>query len=474
MKTKTPVLLWLRKDLRLADHPALRAAADSGRPVIPVYIHSPEEEGAWAPGGASRWWLHHSLTAFHGALQKKNSRLIVRRGKALPVLRALCKESGAGAVYWTRRYEPQIMERDQIVKETLRGDKIEAESFNGSLLFEPWTVKNLQGSPYKVYTAFWNKVLTLELPRDLLPAPATIAAPAQWPESLPLAQLRLLPEIPWDKGFYNSWQPGEKGAQKALRGFSESAVLAYGMERDRPDHCGTSRLSPHLHFGEISSLQAWKAFPKNTKTQGYLRQIMWREFAYYLLYHFPETPLSPLRAEFSRFHWEKNPALLRAWQKGKTGYPIVDAGMRELWQTGWMHNRVRMIAASFLVKDLLLAWQEGAAWFWDTLADADLANNTMGWQWVAGCGADAAPFFRIFNPVLQGKKFDPDGNYVRRWVPELAALPAAWIHEPWQAPREILRTAGVSLGKNYPLPVIDHAQARMRALLRLDKIKQPS
>lgn len=474
MSDMRPVIVWFRKDLRLSDNPALSAAVKSGRPLLAVYIDSSEEEGEWAPGGASRWWLHHSLTALHGALEKKNSRLIIRRGKALPVLRALCEESGAGAVYWTRCYEPRIIERDKIVKETLRREKIEAESFNSSLLFDPWTVKNLQGSPYKVYTAFWNKVLTVELPRDLLPAPEKIVSPARQPESLPLARLRLLPEIPWDKEFYDSWQPGESGARKALRSFSESAVLAYGIERDRPDHCGTSRLSPHLHFGEISPLQVWKAFPKNTKTQGYLRQIIWREFAYYLLYHFPETPLSPLRAEFSRFHWEKSPALLCAWQKGKTGYPIVDAGMRELWQTGWMHNRVRMIAASFLVKDLLLSWQKGAAWFWDTLLDADLANNTMGWQWVAGCGADAAPFFRIFNPVTQGKKFDPEGDYVRRWVPELAKMPARWIHEPWRAPREILQQAAVCLGKDYPLPVADHAQARTRALLRFDKIKRPS
>ena len=360
------------------------------------------------------------------------------------------------------------------MRESLRANGLEAESFNAALLHEPWTIQNQSGKPFQVFTPFWRHCLTKPDPAEPLPAPKQLAPPAHWPESLAPAELQLEPRLKWAEGFHAVWQPGEAGAAKALKHFLAGAFDNYSDQRNRPDAAGTSRLSPYLHFGEISPRQVWHGLKAMASQRGlavahwrgsqFLTEVGWREFAHHLLYHFPHTPTEPLRVDFKQFPWRKNAAWLKAWQRGCTGFPIVDAGMRELWATGWMHNRVRMIVASFLVKDLLIDWQEGARWFWDTLVDADLSQNTLGWQWTAGCGADAAPYFRVFNPTTQGEKFDPNGAYVRRWCPELANLPANWIHQPDKAPATVLRAAGLELGRNYPYNIVSHAIAREEAL----------
>jgi deoxyribodipyrimidine photo-lyase len=421
------------------------------------------------------------LVALDTRLRKIGSRLVIRRGPALEVLRTLARETDAGAVLWSRRYEPVVRDRDGTLERALRAEGLQTESFNGALLHEPWTIRNQGGKPFQVFTAFWRHCLAKPDPDVPLPAPKRMTAPARFPKSLALAELELEPRVKWAEGFRAVWQPGEAGAAMALKQFLAHTFDDYSEQRNRPDVVGTSRLSPHLHFGEISPRQIWHDLKKVAAERGlpqvqwrgsqFLAELGWREFAHHLLYHFPHTPTQPLRKEFKRFPWRKDAAWLKAWQKGRTGYPIVDAGMRELWATGWMHNRVRMIAASFLVKDLLISWQEGARWFWDTLVDADLAQNTLGWQWVAGCGADAAPYFRIFNPVTQGGRFDPNGNYVRRWCPELARLPAEWMHQPHQAPMDVLSTAKVELGRDYPNPIVNHTIAREVALDAYERIK---
>lgn len=462
-------LVWHRLDLRLADNPALERAAARGGAVIPVFLWAPEEEAPWAPGAASRWWLHHSLAELAAALARRGSRLIVRRGPTAEALLALAAETGARAVFWNRRYEPAIRDRDREVERRLRAGGLAAESLPGNVLFEPGTVLNRGGKAFQVFTAFWRACLAMPEPGPPLPAPAALGAPRRWPRSMRLSELGLLPEIDRAGGMRETWRPGESGAADEMEAFLRGRVTRYPKDRDRPGQRGTSRLSPHLHFGEISARQVWDAVRNAAgaaapAAEAYLRQLVWREFSQHLLFHNPALPREPLRPEFRAFPWRLDEGMLRAWTRGKTGYPLVDAGMRELWRTGWMHNRARMVAASFLVKHLLIPWQEGAAWFWDTLVDADLANNTMGWQWSAGCGADAAPYFRVFNPALQGAKFDPRGDYVRRWVPELASVPDAWIHQPWKAPPPLLAGAGVRLGRDYPRPVVDHAAARHRAL----------
>ncbi len=468
-------IVWFRQDLRLEDNPALAEAVKTGGAVIPVFIWAPEEEGAWPPGAASRWWLHQSLESLAADLNKRGSRLIILKGRSLRVLEGLVKESGAEAVFWNRRYEPAVIKRDAEIKTCFKEKGVRAESFNSALLYEPWQVQTGSKTPYQVYTAFWNATQAKPSPDAPAAAPSRISAPARWPGSLPLEKLGLEPKIKWAGGMRAAWNPGSGGAQKELKRFISEAAASYEDGRNIPSIAGTSRLSPHLHFGEISIRRVWKEIgsARAGKSGGiYLKELVWREFAHHLLFHFPGTPEKPLKKYFEKFTWKKNSAALKAWQKGMTGYPIVDAGMRELWVTGWMHNRVRMIAASFLVKDLLLPWQEGAKWFWDTLVDADLASNTMGWQWTAGCGADAAPFFRIFNPVSQGERFDPHGQYVRKWVPEIAGLPDKWIHQPFAAPLEVLRAAGVTLGKNYPGPVADHASARKEALMLFERARE--
>jgi deoxyribodipyrimidine photo-lyase len=391
--------------------------------------------------------------------------------------------TGAEAVFWNRRYEPAAVARDAKLKTEFHAAGLEVKSFSGALLNEPHTVTNKQGRPFQVFTAYWRHCLTLPVTPPIKLPPGALPAPVKWPRPLEVGELGLLPRIKWDAGFGEMWTPGEAAAATRLKKFAAHTLESYATQRDRPDCDGTSMLSPHLHCGELSPRQVWAAvkalskdsgvFPPSKGASVFLTEIGWREFAYHLLFHFPHTPGSPLREEFTRFPWADDPggARLRAWQRGQTGYPIVDAGMRQLWRTGWMHNRVRMIVASFLVKHLRLSWTHGAAWFWDTLVDADLASNTLGWQWSAGCGADAAPYFRIFAPVLQGRKFDAAGDYVRRWVPELARLPAAHIHAPWEAPMHVLAEAGVRLGDNYPHPIVDHAQARTEALAAFKQLR---
>jgi deoxyribodipyrimidine photo-lyase len=476
-----PTLLWLRLDLRLADNPALHAAVKWNAPVIPIFIWSPQEEGDWPPGAASRWWLHQSLRALDTQLRDIGSRLVIRRGRTLESLRRLVKETGAAAVFWNRRYEPAVMPRDGRVEECLRCDGLKIESFNAALLHEPWNIKNQSGRPFQVFTPFWKHCLGKPDPAEPLPSPKRLSAPSRWPKSLQLDQLELEPKISWADGLRAAWQPGEIGARANLDRFLKRAFRDYANHRDRPDLFGTSRLSPHLHFGEISPRQTWHALARMAakrklpciawRDSKFIAELGWREFSHHLLYHFPHTPAEPLRSDFKKFPRQKNRFWLGRWQRGQTGFPIVDAGMRELWITGWMHNRVRMIVASFLVKDLLLSWQNGARWFWDTLVDADLAQNTLGWQWTAGCGADASPYFRIFNPASQGEKSDPLGDYVRRWCPELAKLPAKWIHQPHKAPEKILCAAGVKIGRTYSEPIVSHAIAREVALEAFAKIK---
>jgi deoxyribodipyrimidine photo-lyase len=443
----SPAIVWLRLDLRLADNPSLEAAVKHGGPVIPVFIHDPEAEGHWQPGGASNWWLHHALLDLAAHFEKVGSPLVIRHGDSLAELKQLVKETGADLVTWNRRHEPLIIERDTQVKTSLR-------------------------NPFQVFTPFWKNCLAnlkfgipLKAPKKLTPFEKSL-------KSIAVDKLGLLPKIKWDGEFPAAWQPTRAGAEKRLKNFVAAPVKDYPTQRDIPKNDGTSRLSPYLHFGQISPLEIVDA----VRTAGllgvlggdkYVAEIGWREFAQHLIHHFPETPDRPLRKEFEKFPWQPDKKLLRAWQVGRTGYPIVDAGMRQLWQTGWQHNRVRMIAASVLVKHLLQPWNDGAKWYWDTLVDADLGANTMGWQWAGGCGADAAPYFRVFNPVLQGEKFDPEGDYVRRWVPELAKLPAEWIHQPWEAPMHVLAEAGIKLGKDYPVPLIGLTEGRDRALKAL-------
>jgi len=448
-----PALVWFRQDLRLSDNPALAAALKRSSAVIPVYIWAPEEEGAWPPGAASKWWLCHSLAEFSAALERRGSRLIIRRGPTADALSRLAAETGAAAVFWNRRYEPAVAVRDTELKSRLGQQGLLAESFNGSLLYEPGTIRNQSGQPFQIFTSFWRACLKRPIVPSAQDTPHWLPRPNVWPGSLGVVDLDLEPAIDWAAGFREAWCPGEAGAKRQLKRFLEEALAGYHLNRDRPGVVGTSRLSPHLHFGEISPGQVWRAVRERMGShtaacQSYLRQIGWREFAYHLLHHHPQSAGEPLRPEFANFPWRKNSRLFRAWKQGRTGYPLVDAGMRELWSTGWMHNRARMVVASFLVKHLLISWQEGAAWFWDTLVDADLANNTLGWQWVAGCGVDAAPYFRIFNPTIQAAKFDPQRAYVRCWVPELES------------------------DEDVPPPIVKHGEARDRALAALESIKR--
>ncbi len=474
-------MVWFRLDLRLDDNPALHAALRCGLPILPVFIWSPAEESPWAPGAASRWWLHQSLNRLDQSLRLLGGRLVIRQGSSPAVLRELVERDRVRAVFWNRRSEPALATRDREIREILVRDNVHVEDFNSALLHEPRAILNKSGDPFQVFTPFWRTCLAQPDPAPSLPCPERLPGPRQWPSSLKLADLNLEPRLGWAEGIRQTWTPGEAGAQAALRLFLREGYAQYDADRDRPDLQGTSRLSPHLHFGEISPRQIWHAAREHSCSLGsppdawrrsrFLTELGWREFAHHLLLHYPHTPEEPLRPKFNRFPWRQEASWLQAWQRGLTGYPLVDAGMRELWKTGWMHNRVRMVVGSFLVKHLLINWREGVRWFWDTLVDADLANNTLGWQWISGCGADAAPFFRIFNPVSQGEKFDAAGAYVRRWIPELNRLPAAWIHQPWLAPPEILAQAGVCLDRTYPRPVVSHAIAREVALEAYARLK---
>ena len=469
MSNAKPYIVWLRQDLRVADNPALAAAADSGHPIQPVFILDVGNAGEWHMGAASRWWLHESLNALNRSL---DGRLRCHVGDASDILPRLAADIGAEGVTWNRCYEPWRIARDRDIEEKLTSQGVYVEHFNSSLLFEPPTVLKSNGAPYKVFTPFFRKgclgcALTPEQP---------VGAPAlHMLDSSPAAQgvdiLGLMPDIPWYEEMAECWKPGEDGAHSRLQRFLESGIRGYKEGRNRPDQTYVSRLSPHLHFGEISPRQIWHAALDFQAREGFendvdhfLSELGWREFSYSLLYHWPELPRKNLQSKFDRFPWREDPVALESWQRGQTGYPIVDAGMRELWRTGYMHNRVRMTVGSFLVKNLMLHWHHGEDWFWDTLVDADLANNSASWQWIAGCGADAAPYFRVFNPVTQGRKFDPGGDYVRKHIPELARLPTKYLHSPWEAPTDVLYAAGVELGMNYPQPIVDLKTTRARAL----------
>lgn len=469
---ESPIIVWFRLDLRLSDHAALSEAAKTGAPVLPVYILDDETPGRWRMGGATRWWLHGSLDALDRELAGLGGKLCLRRGPAPKVLADLLNATGAKAIHATRGYAPWEPALEQAVKRICQTRNAEFRLFRGGLLFEPDGTATGSGKPFRVFTPFWKACLATPPPRAPLPAPKLPRFGRA--ESDTLESLELLPAKPdWAGGLRATWQPGERAAHEGLDDFIANGVAGYSDDRNNFDPASTSRLSPRLHFGELGPNQVWHTVAhaaastcgrKDRGAESFLRQLGWREFSYHLLHHFPAIVSEPLRPEFARFPWRDDPASLRAWQRGETGYPIVDAAMRELWHTGFMPNRARMIVASFLVKHLLIPWQAGADWFLDTLVDADLANNSASWQWVAGSGADAAPYFRIFNPVLQGLKFDASGDYVRTWVPELKRLPAPDIHAPWEAPAVTLAEAGVTLGRTYPEPIVEHAHARVRAL----------
>lgn len=449
----SPVIMWFRQDLRLRDNPALCAAIKSGQPIIFLYIL--DDSLAFPMGGASRWWLHHSLAALEADLRKIGGTLIRRQGNAPEILANIVTHSGANQVFYNRVYEPEWAKRDAEINA-----QFPCTSFKGNILFEPSEIKTLSGTPFKVFTPFYKACLTkVDQIGEPLGAPKTVQ---NYSQSIHTDTLTLLPKLDWAAGFAARHTPGEAGAYAQLSAMAQDKLTSYETQRDLPAIDATSGLAAHLHFGEISARDIWHSLAPMLSSDAFLRQIVWRDFAMHVLHHFPSTSHEPMNLDYARFPWKANAKTLQKWQKGLTGYPIIDAGMRELWVSGTMHNRVRMIAASFLVKHLLQPWQDGAAWFWDCLVDADLANNSFGWQWVAGCGADGAPYFRVFNPVLQGKKFDPKGAYIRKWLPELAHVPDKCIHTPWEAN---------DMFSNYPAPMIDLAAGRAAALAAYAKLK---
>ncbi len=483
MPMTATAIMWFRNDLRLADNAALHAAAASDLPVVPLFILDDDAAGTWRPGGASRWWLHGSLEALAESLTAINSRLILARGATRDILPRIAEKVGAAAVYCARAYEPWAIALETELKADLDKLGIALKRHRGALLFEPESLRTGQDKPFQVYTPFARAAFAADDGGKLLRRPTKLEAPARWPASDKLSSWNLRPTKPdWAQGLRASWTPGEKAAQKRLDVFLKRHIAKYHEDRNRPDLTCTSRLSPHLHHGEISPRQCWQRARSLSETdpasakgaEVFLKELLWREFAFHQLVQHPELPDVPCREQFAQFPWRSAPKKLSSWQRGQTGYPIVDAGMRELWTTGWMHNRVRMITGSFLVKHLLQPWQKGEAWFWDTLVDADLANNATNWQWVAGSGVDSAPYFRIFNPVKQAETFDPDGTYVRKWCPELAKLPAPQIHAPWDAPKGMLEKAGIELGRTYPHPIVDHKEARARALAAFESLKAPT
>ncbi|MGI8723952.1 MAG: cryptochrome/photolyase family protein [Methyloceanibacter sp.] len=475
--SQAPIIVWFRRDLRLADNVALTEAAH-GAPILPLYILDDETPGRFRAGGASRWWLHGSLSALNADLTQHGGALCLRRGASPDVLAALLDETGARAIHVARAYEPWDASLAKTIAEICKDKGAVFRQFSGQLLFEPEDINTADGAPFRVFTPFWKACRTPPPPRAPLPRPKKLLFAEARSDSLDAWHLR--PTRPdWADGLRATWKPGEAAAQHRLAQFLDRHLANYADDRSSLDVRATSLMSPSLHFGELSPNQIWRAVTSaaeaNGKTQrgaeSFLREIGWREFCHHLLFNFPKILTQPLRPEFENFPWRDDEAPLRAWQKGQAGYPIVDAAMRELWHTGFMPNRARMVVASFLVKHLLVPWQRGADWFLDTLVDADLASNQANWQWVAGSGADAAPYFRIFNPVLQGQKFDPSGDYVRRFVPELAKLSTSDIHAPWDAPGLALAEAGITLGETYPMPLIEHGRARKRALAAFETIK---
>lgn len=467
--TEKPVIVWFRKDLRLDDNHALNAACQSGRPVIGLYIREPETAGTGPLGAAQAWWLHHSLERLDASLTALGGRLVLTSGNAFEVLSNLIESTGARMVVWNRRYEPAGMAIDLRILRELQRRQVDARDFGGQLLHEPSKLLTKAGQPYRVYTPFWRAFESAPEPHRPLDAPSSIKFAAHQPRSEHLSSWKLLPVKPdWAGEFAEVWEPGEEAARAKLDDFLDGAMQGYKEQRDFPAKQATSMLSPYLALGLISPARIWEAtrgLPLSPDDIIHFRkELVWREFSYHLLYHFPKLPYCNWNDRFDGFSWQNDAKQFRLWTRGQTGYPIVDAGMRQLWRHGFMHNRVRMIVASFLVKDLLIDWRRGEGWFRDTLIDADPASNAASWQWVAGSGADAAPFFRIFNPVLQGEKFDPDGAYVREFVPELAKLESKYIHRPFEAPASVLEKAGVRLGETYPEPMVDHATARDGAL----------
>ena len=455
-------IVWLRRDLRLADNPALTAASKAHDRLIPVYIDDSQHK---SEGAASRWWLHHALKDLRDRLREKGSDLLLFQGESRTILERLRTAVQADAYYWNRVYEPAMTERDRDIKVGLKNLGLEVRSFKAGLLFEPWEIQTGKKQPFRVFTPYWKQLLQTGLdPKPLDTSRSIPPLPEPIPDACPLETLKLLPGIGWDRGFYEAWNPTESSGRERLRLFCETSLEHYAETRNLPSRNDISRLSPYLHCGQLSPRQCVAAATPVEGMDGpWIRELAWREFTHHVLYHYPHTVNRPMDQRFERFPWvETNAETLARWQQGRTGVPLVDAGMRELWATGWMHNRARMVVASFLTKNLLIHWREGAAWFMDTLVDADLANNTMGWQWMAGCGADAAPYFRIFNPALQGEKFDPEGAYVRRWVLELADVPAKWIHKPWQTPFK---------PKDYPEPMVDLKSSRKRALEHFQTMK---
>lgn len=462
---------WFRQDLRLSDNPALTKAAEH-EAVLPIYILDDDNSGNYIMGGASRWWLHHSLQALNASLGKK---LSVYYGNPQPILDDILKRFDVEAVYWNRCYEPWRMYRDTLIKENLKKQGIEVHTCNGSLLWEPWDIKKDDGTPYKIFTPFYRRgCFNAEVPMAPLPKRENTSYLDDSGHA-GIDALNLLPKIHWDKQLEPHWDIGEEGARKRFEAFVDEGLSFYKNGRNLPAKPYVSRLSPYLHYGEISPNQLWqvvRSIGDDKHIEHFCSELGWREFSYSQLYHNPELPRKNLQSKFDAFPWVENTDHLHSWQTGKTGIPMVDAGMRELWQTGYMHNRVRMIVGSFLVKNLRLHWHHGERWFWDTLIDADLANNSASWQWIAGCGADAAPYFRIFNPVTQGQKFDPDGEYVRQYIPEIASLPNKYLFNPWEAPELILKEADIELGSTYPNPIVDLKRSRELALQAFQSLKQ--
>ncbi len=482
MSSSQPIIMWFREDLRLSDNPALHAAASAGAPIICVYILEDLVDGRRELGGASRWWLHHSLDALSQSIADKGGRLVLAQGNATEIIPRLAEEIAACGVHWNRRYDAAGIGADKAIKSQLKESGIRADSFNGRLLTEPWEITTNSGNYYKVFTPYWKSLRSSYRTPEPLEAPASLAGSDLASENL--SDWGLLPRAPdWAKVFSDCWKPGEAGAAERLDKWLDTAINDYDENRNRPDiDDSTSGLSPHLRWGEISPVQVWRCVRGRMEDGRYkidddaawtfLSEIAWREFSYVLLYHNQDLARENYNADFSHMPWREDEADYERWKSGKTGFPIVDAGMRQLWEIGWMHNRVRMIVGSFLTKHLLLPWQKGEDWFWDTLVDADPASNAAGWQWVAGSGADAAPYFRVFNPITQGSKFDASGAYVRRWCPELKGLPDKYLHSPWEAPEDVLKKAGITLGETYPRPMIEHKAGRQRALDAYDTLKE--
>ncbi len=462
MKTAINIV-WFEQDLRLSDNPAFTAAVSQGS-ILPIYILDNENAGEHRLGGASSWWLHHSLAALNSTM---NGKINFYKGDASSIITDICRRFKVTGIYWNRRYEPWRISRDKKIKQQLLAKNIHAQSFNGSLLKEPWTILKNDRTPYKIFTPYYRQASMIDTDTEALPAPQLPESFHTDSQAISLDALSLLPKIGWDANFYNCWTPGESSARSSLHKFLGNGLENYKEGRDFPALKAVSTLSPHLHFGEISPRQintTLLSVPDDNNKEHFKRELNWREFSYYLLFHWPELPNKNFKTHFDNFPWNKNPDFLARWQQGLTGYPMVDAGMRELWKTGFMHNRVRMITASFLVKNLLIDWRLGARWFFDCLVDADLASNSASWQWVAGCGTDASPYFRIFNPVTQGEKFDSQGIYTKHYLPELKDLPTKYLFRPWEAPPEILKEANITLGQSYPLPIVDIKESRAKAL----------